>query len=55
MNVWNIWKRETDKIPPEKSLNSAMNGVYISVDLNGLKWEDRVIKLNVQPAAVGNQ
>ena len=42
------------KIPPEKELKLS-DGVYISVDLNGLKWEDRVIKLNVQPAAVGNQ
>lgn len=54
MNVWNIWKRETDKIPL-KELKLSDEWVYISVDLNGLKWEDRVIKLNVQPAAVGNQ
>ena len=38
-----------------KKLNLSEEWVYISVDLNGLKWEDRVIKLNVQPAAVGNQ
>ena len=38
-----------------KELKLSDEWVYISVDLNGLKWEDRVIKLNVQPAAVGNQ
>ena len=48
-------REKLDKIPPEKEPKLSDEWVYISVDLNGLKWEDRVIKLNVPPAAVGNQ
>lgn len=47
--------REKQIKSPRKELKLSDEWVYISVDLNGLKWEDRVIKLNVQPAAVGNQ